>query len=44
MVVLMICALVLAALAIASIIVSGDGARKLQPEPIRVRHNRVRRR
>lgn len=44
MVVLLICALVLAALCMASIIVSHDGERKLQPDPVRVRHNRVRRR
>jgi len=44
MVVLMICALVLAALCIASMIVVRDDEHELQPEPIRVRHNRVRRR
>jgi hypothetical protein len=44
MVVLMICALVLAALCLASMIVCQDDERELQPEPIRVRHNRVRRR
>jgi hypothetical protein len=44
MVVLVICALVLAALCTASIILSRAGERALQPEPIRIRHNHVRRR
>jgi hypothetical protein len=44
MMMLVICALVLAALCIASIMVSHDDERELQPEPVRVRHNRVRRR
>ena len=44
MVVFVICALVLAALCMASMIVCRDDESELQPEPIRVRHNRVRRR
>lgn len=44
MVVLVICALVLAALCTALIVLSRDEEHKLQPEPIRIRHNRVRRR
>lgn len=44
MMMLVICALVLAALCIASMMVSRDDERELQPEPIRVRHNRARRR
>lgn len=44
MIVLMICALVLAALCLASMAVVRDDEHELQPEPIRIRHNRVRRR
>lgn len=41
---LMICALLLAALCTASIILFTAQEHKLQPEPIRIRHNRIRRR